>query len=84
MAPWQAPQPPDSFSRVLRRNFATKVPPAAAGRAESASSVFNRSRIDISRQVLKIAQTATMSPARSDSAAMSACSESYRDVVSDE
>jgi hypothetical protein len=55
-----------------------------AGSAESASSVFNRSRIDIRRHALKIAQMATMSPTRSDSAATSACSESDRDVISDE
>jgi hypothetical protein len=55
-----------------------------AGSAESASSVFNRSRIDITRHALETAQMATMSPTRSDSAATSACSESDRDVISDE
>jgi hypothetical protein len=55
-----------------------------AGSAESASSVFNRSRIDIRHHALKIVQMATMSPTKSDSAATSACSESDRDVVSDE
>ena len=84
VARWQAPQPPDSFASVVRRSRATKLPPALAGSTASASRAFNRKRIDIKRHTLKVAQTATMSPTRSDSTVTSARSEGHRYVISDE
>lgn len=62
-------QPPDNLESVFLRSIATRLPPAAAGSTESASSVFNRRRTDIKRHTLKIVQPKTISPTRSDSAA---------------